>query len=211
MTTAGYGVSHIPVPMGIQRAISWNVEDYGKIKDYMRKIRFSTFLGHHDFAYQLTKIFNAFIKKRANDHKPTKLYHTDVEAIDAILGFNKVTTRGIIWIVAKLANQARKDQYYMSIGTSKVAETIGQRKLISPKARLSVLNDGGMAARGNVLNHIGTFGYGLETGVYYEFGIHDDAFEPSNMFSRSVISTGLQQTQNDKFLTASHSAIFEPR
>ena len=211
MSSNNHAESLIPAPMGIQRAISWNVEEYSKIKDYMAKIRFARFLKDYDFAYSLTKMFNSFIKKRANDHRPTKIYHTDVEAIDAILGFNKVTTRGILWIVARLASQSTKDQTYMSLGTSNVPETIGQRKLLKPEARLSVLIDGGVAARGNVLNHIGTFGYGLRTDKYYEFGIHDSALEPSNMFSRSVIARGLQQTQNGTFLTASHSAVFEPR
>ena len=177
--------------------------------EYTKKIQFANFIQEYDHAYMLTKVLNSYIKKRANDHKPTKLYHLDnIEALDAILGFNKITTRGIIEVVRKQAMQAVDDFVYMSVGTSKIPEAIGQKALYAPVARLPILIYGGVTAKGSTLNHVGTFGYGLESNTYYEFGIHN-AELGGVMFSRSVIESGLVQTQNNTFLTGSHSAVYE--
>ena len=200
---------HTQPAIGIQRAISWNADDYSKIMEYTKRIQFANFLHEYDHAYMMTKILNSHIKKRANDHKPNKLYHMDnIESIDAILGFNKITTRGIIEFVKKQASQPVDDFVIMSIGTSKIPEAIGQKALYVPVARLPILLYGGVTAKGNVLNHVGTFGYGLESNTYYEFGIHNAPLG-GIMFSRSVIESGLKQEQNNTFLTGSHSAVFE--
>ena len=200
-----------PPILGVQRGITWSVDDYQKLQDFMKMIRLYEWHGDHESAFRLTAYLNIYIRRQYNDHRPSMLYRTKVEANDAEIGMNKITSSGIIGIVNILANQSIRFYFYMSMGLGTTPEAIGQKKLTSEVARLSVLKDGSMAARGNVWNHVGNFGYGIPTNKYYEFGIHDSPLEPSKMLSRSVLATGLQQTQNETFLTASHSGIFIPR
>lgn len=211
LVNAGLKEKKTPPIIGIQRGVVWNVEEYEKLQEFMRTISLYKWYGDYDSAFKLTAYLNIFIRRVSNDHHPTTLYKTKVEANDALVGDNKITSSGIIGIVNTLANQTIKFYNYMSMGLGTVPETIGQKRLISEKARLSVLKDGSMAARGNVWNHVGNFGYGIETNKYFEFGIHDSPLDPSNMLSRSVLVSGLQQIQNDTFLTASHSCVFIPR
>ncbi len=204
-------VTRGPPLIGVQRGITWSVDDHKKLQDFMSLIRLYEWHGDHESAFRLTAFLNIFIRRQYNDHRPQTLYKTRVEAVDAEIGMNKITSTGIIGIVNILANQSIRYYFYMSMGTGTTPEAIGQKKLTAEAARLSVLKDGSMAARGNVWNHVGNFGYGIPTAKYYEFGIHDSPLEPSKMLSRSVLATGLQQTQNETFLTASHSGIFIPR
>lgn len=197
--------------MGIQRGITWSVDDYQKLQDFMSLIRLYQWHGDCESAFLLTACLNIYIRRQYNDHRPSLLHRTRVEANDSEIGTNKITATGIIGIVNILANQSIRYYFYMSMGTGTIPETIGQKRLTAEAARLSVLRDGSMAGRGNVWNHVGNFGYGIPTNRYYEFGIHDSPLEPSKMLSRSVLAAGLQQTQNDTFLTASHSAIFTPK
>lgn len=196
---------------GVQRGITWNVEEFDKLQEFMQTIRLYRWFGDFDSAFKLTAHLNIFIRKRFNDHRPTMLYKTKVEANDALVGDNKITASGIVGIVNTLANQSIRFYDFMSMGRGITPETIGQKKLLDEKVRLSVLKDGSMAARGNVWNHVGNFGYGVPTDKYFEFGIHDSPYESAKMLSRSVLAEGLQQYQNDSFLTASHSSIFIPR
>jgi hypothetical protein len=200
-----------PPIIGIQRGITWNVEDFEKLQQYMHDIRLYKWFSDYDSAFKLTAYLNIFIRKTYNDHRPTMLYKTKVEAIDAGIADNKIMADGIIGIINTLANQSFSFYDYMSMGTSVVPETIGQKKLLTEIVRLSVLKDGGMAARGNAWNHVGNFGYGVPTAKYYEFGIHNSPNDDALMLSRSVLKDGLQQYQNDSFLTASHTAIFIPK
>jgi hypothetical protein len=200
-----------PPIIGIQRGITWNVEEYDKLQKYMEDIRLYQWHGDHDSAFLLTACLNIYIRRQYNDHRPSLLHRTRVEANDAEIGTNKITATGIIGIVNILANQSIRYYFYMSMGLGTTPEAIGQKRLTAEMARLSVLRDGSMAGRGNVWNHVGNFGYGIPTNRYYEFGIHDSPLEPSKMLSRSVLATGLQQTQSETFLTASHSAIFTPK
>jgi hypothetical protein len=200
-----------PPILGIQRGITWDADDFEKLSNYMEMIRVYQWYGDYESAFKLTAYLNIYIRKQFNDHRPSQLYKTDVSALDAAIGPNKITSTGIIGIVNLLANQSVRYYFYMSIGTGTTPEAIGQKHLSAEAGRLSVLKDGSMAARGNVWNHVGNFGYGMPTAKYYEFGVHDSPLEPSKMLSRSVLTTGLQQTQNETFLTASHSSIFIPR
>ena len=177
----------------------------------MDDIRLYRFYGDYDSAFRLTALLNIFIRKQFNDQRPSLLHKTRISANDAIVGTNKITSSGVVGIVNTLANQSIRLYIYMSIGTGITPEAIGQKQLVSEQARLSVLKDGGMAARGNVWNHVGNYGYGIPTAKYTEFGIHDLPLEPSQMLSRSVLENGLQHTQNDTFLTASHSCVFVPK
>jgi len=177
----------------------------------MDKIHMYRWLGDFNSAFRLTAFLNIFIRKQYNDHKPSQLHKTKVSAIDAGIADNKITAPGVIGIVNQLANQSVKFFIYMSMGIGTTVETIGQKKLTQEVVRVSVLRDGSMAARGNVWNHVGNFGYGVTTNKYWEFGIHDAPLEPSLMLSRSVLPSGLQQTQNETFLTASHSTVVIPK
>ena len=116
-------------------------------------------------------------------------------ANDAGIADNKITALGVVGIVNILANQSIKFFIYMSMGLGTTLETIGQKKLSEEIVRVSVLRDGSMAARGSVGTYVGNFGYGVQTNKYWEFGIHDSPLEPSLMLSRSVLPSGLQQTQ----------------
>jgi hypothetical protein len=159
----------------------------------------------------LSAYLNIFIRYTYNDHRPTLLYKTRVEALDAEIADNKITSSGIAGIVDTLANNSIQFYHYMSMGLGRTPEAIGQTDLITPEARISVLKDGSMSGRGNVWNHVGNFGYGIASNRYYEFGIHNSPTSDSQMLSRSVLSNGLLQRQNETFLTASHSTIFTPK
>jgi len=197
--------------MGVQRGVLWSKDEYHKLKDYMDKINLYKWFGDFDSAFKLTAYLNIFIRKVYNDHRPDTLYKTKVSATDAGIADNKITAPGVVGLVNILADQSVKFFIYMSMGTGTTIETIGQKRLSEEVVRVSVLRDGSMAARGNVWNHVGNFGYGVKTAKYWEFGIHDSPLEPSLMLSRSVLPTGLQQTQNETFLTASHSTVVIPK
>jgi hypothetical protein len=197
--------------MGVQRGVLWSKDEYPKLKEYMDKINLYRWFGDYDSAFRLTAYLNIFIRKQFNDHRPSLLYKTKVSATDAGIADNKITAPGVVGIVNQLANQSIKFFIYMSMGTGTTLETIGQKKLSNEVVRVSVLRDGSMAARGNVWNHVGNFGYGVRTDKFWEFGIHDNPLEPSLMLSRSVLPSGLQQTQNETFLTASHSTVVIPK
>ena len=197
--------------IGLQRAISWNRDDYDKIKDYMNKIRLYNFYQDYDSAFNLTAMLNIFIRKQYNDHRLSQLHDLKVEALDTNIGSNKITSAGIIGLVLILSNQSNKFFNYFSMGRGKTPEAIGQKHLIDEEVRISMIIDGGVVARGNVWNHVGTLGYGVTTGTYYEFGIHDGPIEPTRMLSRSVLPNGITHVQNDSFLTASHSTIFNSK
>ena len=175
---------HSPANLiGIQRGILWSREDYPKLKEYMDKIHMYRWLGDFNSAFRLTAFLNIFIRKQYNDHKPSQLHKTKVSAIDAGIADNKITAPGVIGIVNQLANQSVKFFIYMSMGIGTTVETIGQKKLTQEVVRVSVLRDGSMAARGNVWNHVGNFGYGVTTNKYWEFGIHA-CHLPSNITAR---------------------------
>ena len=197
--------------IGVQRGISWNRDEYPKLKEYMDRINLYKWYGDYESAFRLTSFLNIFIRRQYNDHRPSCLYRTKVSANDAGISDNKITASGVIGIVNLLANQSVRYFIYMSMGLGTTLETIGQKKLTEEIVRVSVLRDGSMAARGNVWNHVGNFGYGVRTNKYWEFGIHDSPLEPSLMLSRSVLPSGLQQTQNETFLTASHSTVVIPK
>jgi len=197
--------------LGVQRGILWNRDDYDKLNEYMDKINLYKWYGDYDSAFRLTSFLNMFIRKQYNDHRPSLLHKTKVSAIDAGIADNKITAPGVIGIVNILANQSIRFFIYMSMGIGTTVETIGQKKLTQEIVRVSVLRDGSMAARGNIWNHVGNFGYGVQTNKYWEFGVHDAPLEPSIMLSRSVLPSGLQQTQNETFLTASHSTVVIPK
>ena len=197
--------------IGVQRGITWSRDEYPKLKEYMDKINLYKWYGDYESAFRLTSFLNIFIRKQYNDHRPSYLYKTKVSANDAGISDNKITALGVVGIVNILANQSIKFFIYMSMGLGTTLETIGQKKLSEEIVRVSVLRDGSMAARGNVWNHVGNFGYGVQTNKYWEFGIHDSPLEPSLMLSRSVLPSGLQQTQNETFLTASHSTVVIPK
>lgn len=201
-------IDNIPQLIGIQRAITWSVDDYSKLQDFMAKIRLYNWYKDYQSAFNLTALLNIFIRKTWNDHHPSLLHDIKVEAIDSDIGTNKITASGIIGMVAILSNQSNKFFNYFSMGTGTTPETIGQKSLIAEVIRISVLTDGSIAARGSVWNHVANLGYGAPSGTYYEFGIHDGPLEPSRMFSRSVLPAGLSHVQNESFVTASHSTIF---
>jgi len=96
------------------------------------------------------------------------------------------------------------------MGDNPTPERVGQKNLVHEEIRVSVQKEGSMAARGSVWNHVGNMGYGVRTDKYYEFGVHNKA-EGGRMLSRSVLENGIDQVQNDTFLTPSHSSIFEPQ
>lgn len=197
--------------VGIQRGIVFGRDDYMKIKNYMNKIRQYHFFRDYESAFNLTAMLNIFIRKQYNDHRLSQLHDMKVEAIDASIGSNKVTSLGIIGLVLILSNQSNKFFNYFSMGRGATPETIGQRRLIDEEVRVSMLVDGGVVARGNVWNHVATLGYGVATGKYFEFGIHDGPLEPSTMLARSVLPNGLDHVQNDSFLVASHSTVFNAK
>ena len=99
------------------------------------------------------------------------------------------------------SNRSNKFFNYASLGRSSTPETIGQRHLIDEEVRVSMIIDGGITPMGNLWNHLATFGYGVTTGKYYEFGIHDGPQEPSTMFARSVLPNGIDHVQNESFIT----------
>lgn len=195
---------------GLQRAASWYIDDYMKLVDYHNKVNLLSWLGNHDIAFRMTADFNIFIRKVWNDHHPNKLGNTFVEAIDASLDHNMIVANGIVGIVQQLGLQTTDAFLWVSMGDNQTPERIGQKNLISEEMRVSVQKDGSMAARGSVWNHVGNMGYGVRTDKYYEFGIHNKA-EGGRMLSRSVLENGVDQVQNDTFLTPSHSSIFEPQ
>lgn len=200
---------------GVQRGVLWSADDYSKLQDYMSKIRLYRWLKDFDSAFRLTALLNIFIRKVYDDHRPTELYKTKVEAVDASLSHNKITSTGVVGMVQQLALQTDRFYLWCSMGTNTTPERIGQKKLLAEEIRVSVQKDGSMAGRGSVLNHVANFGYGVRSDTYYEFGVHDANQEPvtaddppSRMLSRSVIPNGLEHTQNDTFITASHSSVW---
>lgn len=198
--------------IGVQRGISFNKEEHSKLQKYMGDIRILKWLEHYETAFKLTAAMNIFIRKQYNDHRPLLLNdRIPLSGNDAGIHHNKVTASGIVGMVNILANQSTQFYNYMSMGSGTMQATIGQRKLQAEEARLSVLKDGSSIARGNVWNHVGNFGYGIRTGKYYEYGIHNGPLEPSKMLARSVLPNGLQQTQNETFLMVSHSMVFAPK
>lgn len=216
MGNSGKPIKHHLTPsgtsmIGVQRGIVWNREEYPKLQQYFQDISYYHWFGDYDSAFNLTAKLNIFIRQQYNDHRPSLLHKTRVSANDAGIADNKITAMGVVGIVNILANQSIKFFIYMSMGLGTTLETIGQKKLSEEIVRVSVLRDGSMAARGNVWNHVGNFGYGVQTNKYWEFGIHDSPLEPSLMLSRSVLPSGLQQTQNETFLTASHSTVVIPK
>jgi hypothetical protein len=203
--TATDTVDHL---IGIQRGIVWNVDDYDKLQEYMNMIKTYNFYHDYQSAHNLTTMLNSFIRQTFNDHHPTLLHKTHVSAIDASWSHNKITASGIIGLVLILSNQSNRFFNYFSMGRGTTPEAIGQKHLIDEEVRVSMLVDGGITAHGNVWNHVANLGYGVRSGTYYEFGIHDGPLEPSLMLSRSVLPNGLIHVQNDSFMTASHSTIF---
>jgi len=192
---------------GIQRGAVFNRQDYNNVKTIMEKIRLYNWYKDYDSAFNLTLLLNDHIKQRSNDHHPTTIHNLKAEAQQAGITSNKITAAGIVGMFLIFANQSSKFFYYGSLGRSNVPETIGQRKLFDEEVRISMLVDGGVVARGNIINHVAQFGYGVRTGDYYEFGIHDAPLEPSLMFSRAVFTTPIHHDQNDSFMTGSHSTI----
>lgn len=199
--------SNEPVMKGIQRGALFHREDYEKVQSILEKIRMYNWLKDYESSYNLTLLFNQHIRARSNDHHPTFIHDVKVEAQNASIGHNKITASGIVGLFLIFANQSNQFFNYASLGRSNIPETIGQRKLIDEEVRISMLVDGGIIARGNIINHIGQFGYGVRTGNYYEFGIHDAPLEPSLMFARAVLPTAINHIQNDSFMTGSHSTI----
>lgn len=193
---------------GVQRGVLWSADDYDKLNNYMQQVRNLNWFGETDAAFKRTADLNIFIRRTYDDHHPTELGNLKVEAIDASLGHNKITSPGVVGMVQILAMQSDKYYLWCSMGTNTTPERIGQKKLFAEEIRVSVQKDGGMAGRGNVWNHVANFGYGVRTDTYYEFGVHDADDEPSRMLARSVIPNGLEQTQNDTFITASHSTVW---
>ena len=198
----------IGVISGWQRAIKWDVEDFFKLQDFMKLIRSYRSIGDNESAFNLSVLLNMFIRQTYNDHRPNLLYKTRVEARDAQIHHNVITSLGISSMVQILSNQNNKFFMWLSMGTSTVPEAIGQHSLVAEAIRIPITTNGAIAAHGHVWNHVGNLGYGPPSGTYYEFGIHDGPQDPSIMLSRSVLSTGLVHVQNQSFLTASHSTIF---
>lgn len=197
--------------IGIQRGIVFDKDDFNKMQDYMKNIRLYNFLGDHDSAFNLSALLNIYIRRQYNDHKPSILHKTKIEAKDADISTNKITAPGAAACILILTGLSNKFFNWMSMGKATAPETIGQRKLIDERIRIPILVNGSVAAHGLIWNHVGNMGYGPPTDTYYEFGIHDGPIEPTTMLSRSVISGGLAHIQNQSFLTASHSSIFVPK
>lgn len=195
---------------GIQRGITWNVEDYFRLQDFMKTIRSYNSIGDYESAFNLTSYLNSFIKDTYNDHHPTQLYKTKVEGVDAAIHHNIITSLGISAMVQILSNFNNQYFLYLSMGTSTTPEAIGQNALLNEVIRIPITTNGSIAAHGQIWNHVGNLGYGPPTNTYYEFGIHNGPQEPSTMWSRSVLPTGLSHTQNSSFLTVSHSTVFIP-
>lgn len=193
--------------IGIQRGALFYRQDYEKIKSLMDKIRLYNWFKDYESSYNLTLLFNEHIRSCMNDHHPTSIHDIKVEAQKASISHNKITSAGIIGMLLIFTNQSSKFFNYASLGRSNIPETIGQRKLIDEEIRISMLVDGGVVAHGNIVNHVAQFGYGVRTGTYYEFGIHDGPIEPSLMFARAVLPTPISHTQNDSFMMGSHSTI----
>jgi hypothetical protein len=194
--------------IGTQRGVLWNVDDYFKLQDFMGLVRRYNSIGDYESAFNLTTILNMFIRKTYDDHHPNLLHRIRVEALDADIHHNIITAAGNTCMVQILSNQSTRFFLWMSMGTSTVPEAIGQNALLAEVIRIPITTNGSVAAHGHVWNHVANLGYGPPTNTYYEFGIHDAAQEPSNMLSRSVLTTGLSHTQNSTFLTASHSTVF---
>lgn len=196
---------------GIQRAALFSADDYNQIMNYNARVRMLNWLGETDTAFQLTDNLNNFMDKTYNDHRPTLFVNNNarVEAMNAIKGPNKVTSAGVVGMVMILSQQSQLYYLYVSMGLGTTPEAIGQKALQNEQMRVSVETDGSQAGRGNVWNHVGTMGYGAISGTYTEFGIHDKPEEPSRMLARSVIEAGVEHQQNDTFVAASHSLIFE--
>lgn len=196
--------------VGIQHAASFNVEDYQNLQDYNQRVRMLNWLGYADEAFELTDNLNNFMKKRHDDHRaPLCFDNKKIEAIDAIVGTNKVVSSGVVGMVQLLAQNSQEFFLYVSMGLGTTPEAIGQKNLQDEQMRVSVETDGSQAGRGSVWNHVGTMGYGAISGNYTEFGIHNKPEEPSRMLARSVITDGVTHVQNDTFVAASHSLIFE--
>jgi hypothetical protein len=196
-----------PIMKGIQRGALFHREDFDKIKSLLDKIRLYNWFGDYESSYTLTLLINQHIRACVNDHHPTTIHDIKVEAQNASITHNKITSSGIVGMFLIFANQSNKFFNYASLGRSNIPETIGQRKLIDEEVRVSMLVDGGIVARGNIINHVAQFGYGVRTGNYYEFGIHDAPLEPSLMFARAVLPTAINHIQNDSFMIGSHSTI----
>jgi hypothetical protein len=194
---------------GIQRAAAFHIDDYLFMKNYFDSINWYKWIGEENYAFKLSSEFNVYLRRHFNDHHNANLYGK--QAFDIDIHHNIITAQGIVGMVAQLANQTNKSFTYGSMGFSSVPETIGQKTLIDEKIRVSVLVDGSIIARGNVLNHLINFGYGPISGKYYEFGIHDSDQEPSRMLARAVLKSGVDHTQNKSFVTGSHSTIFSPK
>lgn len=195
---------------GIQRAALFSADDYNNIMGYNARVRMLNWLGDTDNAFSLTNDLNNFMTKRRNDHRVQLSYNNKkIEAWDAIEGPNKVTSAGVVGMVQLLSQQSQLYYLYVSMGLGTTPEAIGQKFLQNEQMRVSVETDGSQAGRGSVWNHVGTMGYGAISGTYTEFGIHDKPDEPSRMLARSVIEAGVEHVQNDTFVAASHSLIFE--
>lgn len=197
--------------LGVQRAALFSADDYDQMMNYNSRVRMLNWLGDTDRAYQLTDDLNKFMDKTYNDHRPNIYLHnnTKVEALDAIKGTNKVTSAGVVGMVQILSQTSQEYFIYVSMGLGTTPEAIGQKNLQNEQMRVSVETDGSQAGRGNVWNHVGTMGYGAISGRYTEFGVHNKPEEPSRMLARSVITDGVEHEQNDTFIAASHSLIFE--
>lgn len=200
---------------GLQRGIVWSADDFEKLDTFMQQIRILKWMGDYDAAFTRTAELNKFIRKTYNDHHPNTLCKINVEGVDADIGHNKIMSIGIVGIVQQLAMQSDRFYLWMSMGTSTTPERIGQKKLLAEEIRVSVQKDGSMAGRGSVWNHVANFGYGVRSDTYYEFGVHDADQEPeeptdpiSRLLARAVLPNGLEHTQNDTFITASHSTVW---
>lgn len=212
-----FGVGRLKInedTIGIQRGGVFPVEDYDKLQEFNSKIRLLKWLGKEEEAFFMQENLNTFLEYRFNDHHPNILGKYAVEAIDASVHHNKVTSAGVVGMVYILAQQTDRYFNWVAMGRGQAPEAIGQKTLLDEELRVSVLTDGSQAARGTVWNHVGNLGYGAISGDYYEFGIFDlpEDIPPtkiSRMLARSVMPNKLTHTQNDTFVTASHSMIFE--
>lgn len=188
---------------GIQRGVLWDADNYWKIK------MFFWYLKAADYDYLNTKVeeLDDMIDARWNDHKNVKF--NAIEPLDVAKNHNAMTYPGMGGWARILAKQSDKYFLYVGIGTGTTPPGVGQNQMVAPIARVSVDQDGALSARGNVLVHVGNFGYGVPTADVFEVGIFDDPIE-GDMMSRSVFSNALQHTQNQTFVTCSHSAIMIP-
>jgi hypothetical protein len=201
---------NIPSIVGIQRAALFHREDYDRFSNLMKRMRLYNWYHDYDSSFNLSLMINEHIKKRFDDHHPTMIYDTKIEAQSASIGHNKIPSSGVVGILLILANQSNRFFNYASLGRSNIPETIGQQRLIDEEVRISMVQDGNIVAKGNIMNHFAQFGYGVRTGKYVEFGIHDGPIEPSLMFSRSVLPNAMDHIQGDGFMSGSHTTVLVP-